>query len=87
MLGNKSLSQITADITSPLYARPKFWWIVGLGISSIMMLLGFWSIYVTIAKGIGTWGSTTRWDGDGPSSILCGGSGSVMPVRPFPYSF
>ena len=31
ILGNKSLSQITADITSPLYARPKFWWIVGLG--------------------------------------------------------
>jgi hypothetical protein len=40
VLGNKSLAQITADITSPLYARPKFWWIVGLGISSVMMLMG-----------------------------------------------
>ena len=63
VLGNKSLNQITADITAPLYGRPKFWWIVGLGISSIMMLLGFWAIYVTISQGIGTWGvnNTVGW--------------------------
>jgi len=63
ILGNKSLGQITADITSPLYARPKFWWIVGLGISSVMMLLGFWAIYVTISTGIGVWGvnNTVGW--------------------------
>jgi len=63
ILGNKTLSQITADITSPLYARPKFWWIVAVGISSSMMLLGFWAIYVTISTGIGSWGvnNTTGW--------------------------
>ena len=63
VLGNKSLGQITTDITSPLYARPRFWWLVGLGISSVMMLLGLWAMYVTIATGIGTWGvnNTVGW--------------------------
>ena len=63
ILWNKTLDQITADITSPLYARPKFWWIVAVGISSSMMLLGFWAIYVTISTGIGSWGvnNTTGW--------------------------
>ena len=44
ILGNKSLHQITTDITAPLYERPKFWWIVGLGISSILMLFGAWVV-------------------------------------------
>jgi len=63
ILGNKSLGQITADITSPLYARPKFWWIVAVGISSMMMLLGLWAIYVTVSTGIGAWGvnNTVGW--------------------------
>jgi len=63
ILGNKSLNQITTDITAPLYERPKFWWIVGLGISSILMLFGAWAIYVTISTGIGTWGvnNTVGW--------------------------
>jgi len=63
ILGNKSLGQISAEINSPLYQRPKLWWLIGMGISSIMMLLGFWAIYVTISTGIGSWGvnNTVGW--------------------------
>ena len=63
ILGNKSLSQISAEINAPLYQKPKLWWVIGMGISSIMMLLGFWAIYTTIATGIGTWGvnNTVGW--------------------------
>lgn len=63
ILGNKTLGQISEEITSPIYQRPKMWWLVGMGISSILMLLGFWGIYVTIATGIGTWGvnNTVGW--------------------------
>ncbi|MFZ5939353.1 MAG: NrfD/PsrC family molybdoenzyme membrane anchor subunit [Bacteroidota bacterium] len=63
ILGNKSLSQITDEITSPLYKKPGIWWLAGMGISSIMMLLGFWAIYTTVANGIGTWGvnNTVGW--------------------------
>ena len=62
ILGNKSLNQITTDITAPLYERPKFWWIVGLGISSILMLFGAWAIYVT-DRYLG--GKQHRWMGMG----------------------
>lgn len=63
ILGNKTLGQISEEITSPVYQRPKMWWLVGMGISSIMMLLGFWGIYVTISTGIGSWGvnNTVGW--------------------------
>lgn len=63
ILGNKSLGQISEEITSPIYQRPKLWWLIGMGISSILMLLGFWAIYVTISTGIGTWGvnNTVGW--------------------------
>jgi len=63
ILGNKSLAQITDEITSPLYKKPGIWWLAGMGISSIMMLLGFWAIYTTIANGIGVWGvnNTVGW--------------------------
>ncbi|MFC2080217.1 NrfD/PsrC family molybdoenzyme membrane anchor subunit [Bacteroidota bacterium] len=63
ILGNKTLSQISDEITSPMYQRPKLWWLVGMGVSSTMMLLGFWAIYVTVSQGIGTWGvnNTVGW--------------------------
>jgi molybdopterin-containing oxidoreductase family membrane subunit len=63
ILGTKTLGQISEEITSPLYQKPKLWWLIGMGISSIMMLLGFWAIYTTIANGIGTWGvnNTVGW--------------------------
>ncbi len=63
ILGSKTLSQISEEITSPMYQRPKMWWLAGMGISSIMALLGFWAIYTTIANGIGTWGvnNTVGW--------------------------
>ena len=63
ILGNKTLGQISEEINSPLYQRPKMWWLAGMGISSVLMLLGFWAMYVTVAEGIGTWGvnNTVGW--------------------------
>jgi len=63
ILGNKTLGRISEEINSPLYQRPKMWWLIGMGISSVLMLLGFWGIYVTIATGIGSWGvnNTVGW--------------------------
>jgi Ni/Fe-hydrogenase subunit HybB-like protein len=54
--GNKTLGQITADVISPMEARPGLWWFIAFGISSLAALFGFYAIYITVTKGIGTWG-------------------------------
>lgn len=54
--GNKSYGDITNDITAPLYAKTPLWWYIAVSISSAAILLGVYSIYITISTGIGTWG-------------------------------
>ncbi len=54
--GNKTLSQISQDILNPMETTPGLWWYIALGISSIAALFGFYAIYITVTKGIGTWG-------------------------------
>ena len=54
--GNKSLSQITREVVTPLESKPGIWWSVAFGISSLATLYGFYAIYITVYKGIGTWG-------------------------------
>lgn len=54
--GNKTLSQISQDILNPMETTPGLWWYIALGISSIAALFGFYAIYLTVSKGIGTWG-------------------------------
>jgi Ni/Fe-hydrogenase subunit HybB-like protein len=54
--GNKTLGQITADVISPMEARLGLWWFIAFGISSLAALFGFYAIYITVTKGIGTWG-------------------------------
>ncbi len=54
--GNKSLSQITKEVVTPMEARPEIWWSVAFGISSLATLYGFYAIYITVSRGIGTWG-------------------------------
>jgi Ni/Fe-hydrogenase subunit HybB-like protein len=54
--GNKTLSQITKEIISPLEIHPGTWWYIAFGISSSAGLFGLYAIYITVSKGIGTWG-------------------------------
>jgi Ni/Fe-hydrogenase subunit HybB-like protein len=54
--GNRTLGQITSDVISPMEARPGAWWFIAFGISSLAAIFGFYAIYITVYKGIGTWG-------------------------------
>jgi Ni/Fe-hydrogenase subunit HybB-like protein len=54
--GNKTYGQISRDIIAPIDATPGIWWYVAMTVASIASLVGFYSIYITVFKGIGTWG-------------------------------
>jgi Ni/Fe-hydrogenase subunit HybB-like protein len=54
--GNKTLGQITKDVMVPMEVRPGLWWYIAIMISSAAALFGGYSIYITVYKGIGTWG-------------------------------
>jgi len=54
--GNKSLGQITKEIASPMEVGPGLWWYIAFFVSSVAAVLGFYAIYITVYKGIGTWG-------------------------------
>lgn len=61
--GNKSYSQISADIIAPIDTKPGKWWFAAMGLASLATLWGFYAIYETLAFGIGTWGvnNTVGW--------------------------
>jgi Ni/Fe-hydrogenase subunit HybB-like protein len=54
--GNKTFGQITNDVIGPMDVRPGMWWFISFGIASIAAIFGGYSIYMTVYKGIGTWG-------------------------------
>jgi Ni/Fe-hydrogenase subunit HybB-like protein len=54
--GNKSLGQITKEISSPMEVKPGLWWYIAFFVSSVAAVFGFYAIYITVYKGIGTWG-------------------------------
>ncbi len=54
--GNKSLGQITREVVAPLETKSGLWWSVALGLSSLATIYGIYAIYMTVYKGIGTWG-------------------------------
>ena len=54
--GNKSLGQITREVVSPLESSPGIWWSVAFGLSSLATIYGIYAIFMTVNKGIGTWG-------------------------------
>lgn len=55
VLGNKKLSQVSADITAPVGARPGKWWYIGMFLASLMLVYGAYALYITFTVGIGTW--------------------------------
>ena len=54
--GNKTLGQITKDVILPMDVRPGMWWFIAFGVSLVAALFGGYAIYITVYKGIGTWG-------------------------------
>jgi Ni/Fe-hydrogenase subunit HybB-like protein len=54
--GNKTLGQITRDVILPMDVRPGMWWFIAFGVSLVAALFGGYAIYMTVYKGIGTWG-------------------------------
>ena len=54
--GNKTIGQISKDIINPLDTSPGLWWYIAFGISTLAALFGGYAIYITVSKGIGTWG-------------------------------
>jgi Ni/Fe-hydrogenase subunit HybB-like protein len=54
--GNKTLGQITKEVIAPLDTAPGIWWHVAMAISTLAAVYGFYAIYITVSKGIGTWG-------------------------------
>ena len=54
--GNKTAGQITNEIASPMEMPAGVWWYIAFVISSAAALFGFYAIYQTVYKGIGTWG-------------------------------
>jgi Ni/Fe-hydrogenase subunit HybB-like protein len=61
--GNKTFGQITRDVIAPMEVRLGIWWPIVFGISTAAGIYGFYSIYITVYKGIGTWGvnNTVGW--------------------------
>jgi molybdopterin-containing oxidoreductase family membrane subunit len=61
--GDKTLGQITGDIVAPVDARPAKWWFMVMTLATMATLWGIYCIYLTVAKGIGTWGvnNTVGW--------------------------
>ncbi len=54
--GNKSLGQITREVVAPLETKSSLWWTIALGLSSLATIYGIYAVYITVYKGIGTWG-------------------------------
>jgi len=54
--GNKTLGQITKEIAAPMEVTPGLWWYIAFFISSVAAVFGGYAIFITVNKGIGTWG-------------------------------
>lgn len=54
--GNKTLGQITKEILVPMDTSPRLWWYIAFVISSAALGYGIYAVYITVSKGVGTWG-------------------------------
>ena len=64
--GNKSIGQITNEVTAPMDTSHGLWWYIAFTVSSIAAIYGVYAMYITVAKGIGTWGvnNSVAWGWD-----------------------
>jgi len=56
ILGNKDYHQITSDIIAPIDNKTPGWWKAAMGVSSIMAVIGIFSMVYTVRYGLGVWG-------------------------------
>jgi molybdopterin-containing oxidoreductase family membrane subunit len=63
IIGDKSYHQISSDILAPIETKPGKWWFAMMTIATLASIWGVYSIYITVTKGIGTWGvnNTVGW--------------------------
>jgi molybdopterin-containing oxidoreductase family membrane subunit len=54
--GEKTLGRISQDILQPMETPPGLWWYIAFGVSSVAAVFGVYAIYITVSRGIGTWG-------------------------------
>ena len=54
--GDKTLGQISEEIIAPIHAKTPLWWYGAVLIGLTMFGIGGYSIFITLTKGIGTWG-------------------------------
>ncbi len=61
--GDKKLGDISREILAPIDKQPGAWWFIGMFLGTVATLWGIYAMYVTVAKGIGTWGvnNTVGW--------------------------
>ncbi|MEZ5017957.1 MAG: NrfD/PsrC family molybdoenzyme membrane anchor subunit [Flavipsychrobacter sp.] len=64
--GNKTYSQVTEDIISPIEKKPGRMWYVGFFFSLILLGFGIFSVFWEVYYGIGVWGinRTVGWGWD-----------------------
>ncbi|HOF22104.1 MAG TPA: polysulfide reductase NrfD, partial [Bacteroidales bacterium] len=64
--GNKTFGQITKEVVAPLETRPGLWWYIALAVSSAAAVYGVYAMYITVTRGIGTWGlnNSVAWGWD-----------------------
>ena len=64
--GNKTIGQITKEVTAPLETSPGMWWYIALAVSSLAAVYGAYAMYITVVRGIGTWGlnNSVAWGWD-----------------------
>ena len=53
--GNKPLGDITSDILRPIESDAPTWWYIAITLSSLAVLWGVYSMYLTVSLGIGMW--------------------------------
>jgi len=63
IIGEKSYHQISTDILAPTESKSGGWWFAMMTIATLASIWGVYSIYITVSKGIGTWGvnNTVGW--------------------------
>lgn len=53
--GNKKLGDVTSDILRPIEDPAPVWWFVAMAVSSLAVIWGVYSFYLTVRYGIGMW--------------------------------
>lgn len=64
--GNKTLHDVTSDISRHVESKPNTRWMIAFGLSVLLLCYGLYNVYKTVWFGIGMWGlnKTVGWAWD-----------------------